>query len=114
MLKYLRMIGIGVVDRRKTFKIVKKFPFSSSRKRMSTVIETLDGKWILYIKGASEFVVDASDYIHDLKTSKLTLLDDDWFDKVERGIETMAQMALRTIGIGFRELDKSTNLENLD
>ena len=38
LLKYLRMIGIGVLDLRKNYHVVKRVPFSSDRKRMSTII----------------------------------------------------------------------------
>lgn len=45
---------------RDKYPIILKYPFSSARKRMSSVIE-LKGQKILFIKGASEIVLRCCD-----------------------------------------------------
>lgn len=54
---------------KKEYEVVHRFPFTSSRKRMSTVIE-YNGRKLLIIKGASELVLKScSDYIDFTGTS---------------------------------------------
>jgi Ca2+-transporting ATPase len=38
-------------------KLLKVFPFSSLKKRMSTIVRLDDGKFRLYVKGAPEFLL---------------------------------------------------------
>jgi len=108
------MIGIDVLEKREEYTIIKRIPFSTGRKRMSTIIETKSGKWVLYIKGASEFVVESSTHLYDFGNSRVQELCNEYLDEVEAGIESMAQMALRTIGIGYRELPINTDLGKPD
>jgi len=103
LLRYFDKCGIDVVQRREAANKIFSAPFSSDRKRMSTIIETKDGKKIIFIKGASEYMLEISNKFQSLQTGEL-------FDKdsvkqaIEDSIESMAKKALRTIGIAYKEI----------
>ena len=40
------------------FKMIKKIPFTSDRKRMSILVEDSDGNYKLYIKGADNVILE--------------------------------------------------------
>ena len=52
ILKYFEKMGVKYEDYRSTYEVKQKFPFSSTRKRMSVVINFNDDAH-LFIKGAS-------------------------------------------------------------
>jgi Ca2+ transporting ATPase len=56
ILKYFAKIGAKYDDYRNRYEIKVKFPFSSSRKRMSVVLNYKENAH-LFIKGASEMVL---------------------------------------------------------
>lgn len=112
MLRYLQMCGVNVVQRRN--QQVKQFQatFSSDRKRMSTIVQLPDGKSYAFIKGASEYMIEISSKFMNLKTENVEDLDGKSRKNLENVIQGMAQKALRTIGIAYKEIDfKNTNLE---
>ena len=53
ILKYIDQNDIDVVEYREKYKRLFSAPFSSDRKRMSTVVE-VDGQAYVFLKGASE------------------------------------------------------------
>src|SRR5688572_24085475 len=57
-------LGVNYDEVRKNIKIVKLYPFSSKKKRMSTVIPSDDG-YRLYCKGASEVILDKCNQVLD-------------------------------------------------
>ena len=87
-----------------------RFPFSSSRKRMSTIIQnaTGDGSYDrrLHIKGASEMVVACCNKYVD-ESGNVTNLDDNTREKVKQIITTYAKNALRTIALAYRDLSEN-------
>jgi P-type Ca2+ transporter type 2B len=56
ILKYFEKMGVDYEEYRNKYEPKIKFPFSSSRKRMSIVVDYQDGMH-LFIKGASEIVL---------------------------------------------------------
>ena len=75
MVKYLLQCGINSVEFKKKHKIINIEEMDSRRKRMSTIIEKTDGKHRLYIKGASEFIVESCDKILDLEKNQVLPLN---------------------------------------
>lgn len=67
LLKYLASLGVDVEAKRREYHIAKRIPFSSNRKRMSTVISTADNQNRLYIKGASELLLSGCTHFHSLE-----------------------------------------------
>ena len=66
LLKYFHLLKHDVVDYRKKEQVIHEGPFSSDRKRMSTIIKLKDGKEYCFMKGASEYMLSVSDKFHSL------------------------------------------------
>jgi len=80
---------------------VAEVPFSSERKRMTTV-HSAEGKKTAYMKGAPEFVLERCSRIFlDGKVQPLTR---EIRDKHHKVTETMALQALRNLGFAYKEL----------
>ena len=84
-----------------------RFPFSSSRKRMSTIIENATGNGgydkRLLIKGASEMILACcSKFVNE--QGQVATLEDVTINKVKAIIDTYAKAALRTIAVAYRDL----------
>lgn len=60
LLKYLSKCGINVLEYRQLGNKIFEASFSSDWKRMSTTVE-IEGKTYVYLKGASEFVLELCD-----------------------------------------------------
>lgn len=84
-----------------------RFPFSSSRKRMSTVIQNATGNGgydkRLLIKGASELILEACTHYMNAE-GEVCPIQDDTRKQVQDIIQQYAKQALRTICIGYRDL----------
>jgi Ca2+ transporting ATPase len=115
LLKYLDRCGLDVLQRRLSGEKVFGAPFSSDRKRMSTIIKAKNGKTYAFIKGASEYMIEVSNKFHSLETGIISDLTSDMNKLLEESIENMAKKALRTIGIAYKEVDLAKlNLETPD
>ena len=84
---------------------INEIPFSSERKRMTTIHELPDGSKIAYMKGAPEIVLEKCTKIQmNGKVHKLT-------DEIRKQIlavnEAMAARALRNLGFAYKKLPKS-------
>ncbi|KAL4441620.1 hypothetical protein ABPG74_021552 [Tetrahymena malaccensis] len=89
------------------------FPFSSARKRMSTVINS-DGKRILLVKGASELVLAACNKFISKKNEEIRKIDEEQLQTMKNAIKSMADNALRTIVLAYKELKDNDDLETKD
>ncbi|KAJ3148000.1 hypothetical protein HDU89_005074 [Geranomyces variabilis] len=118
-------LGYPYAPDRENTHVVDVAPFSSERKRMSTVIEidhnqalesqlqitnapaANNGKrFLIHVKGASEIILRSCDsYIAEDGTIKP--LSDDVRKKFEALIESYAEQALRTIGAAFKPISHS-------
>lgn len=56
ILKLFKKMGFNYLEYREKYAPIKKFPFNSERKRMSTII-SMDGKTYILLKGASEIIL---------------------------------------------------------
>jgi Ca2+-transporting ATPase len=84
-------------------------PFSSERKRMTT-IHTVQGKKIAYMKGAPEIVLEKCSQI--LQNGKVEPLTPEISSKNHKVTEAMALQALRNLGFAYKELPD--NAEQFD
>ena len=84
----------------------KQYPFSSAKKRMTTVARRSDGKYWAYIKGASENVLSQCDRYLD-KDGTVVPLNDSLRSHFDEIIVDMAKQGNRTIGVAFNETDFS-------
>ena len=87
---------------------IGEIPFSSERKRMTTVHLVSGQKKVAFMKGAPEVVLDKCTKIYaDGKVRKITAEDKTQMLKVT---EAMAMQALRNLGFAFRELPESATV----
>jgi P-type Ca2+ transporter type 2C len=81
---------------------IEEFPFSSERKRMTTIHQMEDDKKIACMKGAPEVLIGACTYIlEDNGIRALTATDK---EQIMRVNEEMASDALRVLGFAYREI----------
>ena len=91
--------------------IRRKYPFSSDRKMMSTLVETMvddndedsahSAPFHLYAKGASEIVLEKCTHIIQADGS-LEELDEDDHERLGQVIDSFAERGLRTLSLAFR------------
>jgi len=98
----------SVSEERANAKVLHLIPFDSGRKCMGVVVQLENGKARLYVKGASEIVLEKCTHIirdpsAELSTAPMT---DDNHNTVKRLIESYARNSLRTIGLTYRDFDR--------
>lgn len=99
--------GLDKAQLLKKYTIIKEFPFDSSRKMMSVLVEDDTNRKFILTKGAPDVVIGKCDFI--LTDGKKQLIQDLQRNKVKLEQEKMATQALRTIAVGFKEV-ASTSL----
>ncbi len=86
---------------------INEIPFSSERKRMSTIHDLSRGDKIVYMKGAPEIVLERCTKIYtNGKTHKLT---DEKRKQLLSVNEAMAIQALRNLGFAYKDLPDSAS-----
>ena len=81
---------------------IHEIPFTSERKRMTTVHKDAEGKLIAFMKGAPEVVLSRCTRV--LKDGKTRRLSERERKKILKINEDMANEALRVLGVAFKEL----------
>ncbi len=80
---------------------IEEIPFSSERKRMTTIHQMNDGKRIVFMKGAPEIVLARSPSI--LEDGEVRELNSEKREKILEINQEMAQEALRVLGFAYRD-----------
>jgi Ca2+-transporting ATPase len=102
-------LGMVSVDQeRSNATIVQLIPFDSSRKCMGVVLQLENGHYRLYVKGASEILLEkCSAIIRDpTKEPTSSHMADDNRQTLTDLIDNYASRSLRTIGMVYRDFDK--------
>lgn len=81
---------------------IGEVPFSSERKRMTTIHSTPGGSHVAYVKGAPEIILDLCTHIYE--DGKVKRLTQERREEILRMNEDMASRALRVLGFAYREL----------
>jgi Ca2+-transporting ATPase len=81
---------------------IDEVPFSSERKRMTTIHRSPDGETAAYMKGAPEVVLERCTHI--LENGQEQELASARKDEILRAHEGMAAQALRVLGMAYRRL----------
>ena len=89
-------------DIRKQYPRISEVPFSSERKRMTTVHSTPDGSKIVYSKGAPEVILERCTHIHE--ADKVEKMTEKKKQEIQRVNEEMARDALRVLGIAYQKI----------
>ena len=92
-----------------------RFPFDSDRKRVSTIIENVEGCDYkrLHIKGASEIITACCTHYIDERGEKQSL-SDNMKGEISNLIEKYARNALRTIAVAYKDIQPGQNGERHD
>ena len=85
---------------------VFEVPFSSERKRMTTIHSCKDGKRIAYMKGAPEMVIERCSKI--VLDGKVQLFTKESRAKHFKEVEALALQALRNLAFAYKELPGGT------
>jgi Ca2+-transporting ATPase len=97
--------GIIKTELDKDYPRLQEVPFTSERKRMTTVHKSPEGEVFAYIKGAVELILERSiSILKDGEEIKLTKKEK---DEILKKNEEMANQALRVLAIAYRELPKT-------
>jgi Ca2+-transporting ATPase len=94
--------GIHQAEMRLENPRIEEIPFSSERKRMTTIHQMEDGKKIAFMKGAPEVVLERCTSIAEGNGAE-PLTEKDRV-QILKANEEMAQGALRVLGFAYREL----------
>ena len=112
---------LGWADYQKTreeAEIVQMIPFSSERKAMGVVVKVREGKWRLYLKGASEILTKKcvkhvvvgrpGEQIDESEDGEVETqpIDELAKDNISRTIIFYANQTLRTIAVCYKDLDR--------
>jgi len=94
----------------------KRFPFSSSRKKMSTIVDSHKHGSRMYLKGASEIVLASCSQYLNPKTGEKTVITDEKKNSFLGIIKVYADLALRTICLAYKDIspDDSENWKAKD
>jgi Ca2+-transporting ATPase len=97
-----------IAEERANAKTLHLIPFDSGRKCMGVVVQLDNGKARLYVKGASEIMLDKCTQILRDPSSGLAsaTLNEDNRETIKKLIETYARNSLRTIGLIYRDFDR--------
>jgi Ca2+-transporting ATPase len=101
--------GIHPIETRLKNPRIEEIPFSSDRKRMSTIHSMEDGKRVAFTKGAPEIVLERCSLTLDTGGTKAMTAEEK--TKLLKVNEEMAQDALRVLAVAYRELPQGTACE---
>jgi P-type Ca2+ transporter type 2B len=114
ILKYmLNNCGVNAVEVRSSYPKVFMEPFTSDRKRMSTILTTKNGN-IMLLKGASELIARSCESVIDLRSGKMYTYDAQMRGIVNDAITSFARNALRTIGLAYKFVPANIDVESKD
>ncbi|TVY75650.1 Calcium-transporting ATPase [Lachnellula suecica] len=102
-------LGMASVDQeRSQVKVVQLIPFDSGRKCMGVVVQLDNGRYRLYVKGASEILLEkCTSIIRDpTKEPASSAMTTDNRQTLLNLIENYANRSLRTIAMVYRDFDR--------
>jgi P-type Ca2+ transporter type 2C len=102
-------LGMGPVqEEHANAKIAQVVPFDSARKCMASIVKLDDGRYRMYVKGASEILLEKCDKIIRDPSADIsdTILTKDNHEALSRIISTYASRSLRTIALLYRDFEQ--------
>jgi Ca2+-transporting ATPase len=94
--------GINKENLESTYPRLQEIPFTSERKRMTTVHKSPEGKVFVYVKGAVEAILERSK--HSLNDGQIETLSTNLRTKILKTNEDLANQALRVLAVAYKEL----------
>lgn len=101
IVRYMKLCGTNVLKVRKKFDVLDEEPFSSTRKRMSTLIKDSEGRKLMLIKGASELILEGCNSLVSLESGEIKQMDQAVREEITEAITKFAEQSLRTIGVAY-------------
>jgi len=98
--------GLQIHETRSAHPRIEEVPFSSERKRMTTVHKMDDSRRMAFMKGAPEIVLEKCTSV--LEGDEITELTPEKRAQILGANEEMAQDALRVLAMAYRELEKDS------
>lgn len=98
--------GIHQVEMKKTYQRIHEIPFSSERKRMTTVHLTPSGRYA-YSKGAPEVILDSCTCVY--RDKQEIDLGSDERGEILKVVHSMAGNALRVMAVAYKPVPKDSN-----
>lgn len=95
LLLWLHKNGINYTQLKNDAITLNEVPFSTERKYMASVVKSVTGKKILYVKGAPEIVLNMCNSISGDKTK----------DNVNEQLLAYQRQAMRTLGFAYQIID---------
>ena len=95
--------GLDLDELRAMYPRIGEVPFTSERKRMTTVHKTPEGAVHAYMKGAPEIVLEKCDYVWDVGGPR-PITDEDR-RRILAVNEEMARQALRILAVAYKPLE---------
>lgn len=103
LLELAYKLGYDFKELRKKDHIVRAFPFSSLRKRMTSLYKVKD-KTYVFTKGAPEYLIPSVTHFID-RNGKVAKITTQFSKQVLQTVSEFASESLRTILITYRELE---------
>jgi len=97
--------GMAKTGLDKAYSRLQEVPFTSERKRMTTVHKSPEGELFSYVKGAVELILERSGHI--VKDGKSIKLSKKEKEQILKTNEEMAIQALRVLAVAYKELPKT-------
>jgi len=98
--------GLKIHETRSAHPRIEEVPFSSERKRMTTVHKMDDSRRMAFMKGAPEVVLEKC--ISVMEGDEITELTPEKRAQILGANEEMARDALRILAVAYRELEKDS------
>lgn len=112
MVKYALDHDMDVKGQLQLFPRVNEVPFDSDRKLMSTIHELEDGRFIVFVKGAPDKLIQRTDQIlTEGQTRAITQADQDEILEVN---DQLARQALRVLAGAYKIIDQIPNEVSTD
>lgn len=111
LLLWLKEQGANYMEYREKSEMVEQLTFSTERKYMASAVRSvLDGKIILYVKGAPEIVFGKCSHV---RTAEGSIPAAGFRQTVEEQLLAYQNQAMRTLGFAYKILD-SAQIDNIE
>lgn len=95
LLLWLDREGVAIDEVASEAKVVAQIPFSTERKYMATIVQSPEGSFILYVKGAPEMVLGLSSQVEGAIDRQ----------SIEAELVKYQSQAMRTLGFAYQRLE---------
>jgi magnesium-transporting ATPase (P-type) len=101
LLSFAARAGLDVDKTKELFPLIKRFPFESVRKRMSSLHQITPDKVRAFVKGSPKEILNLSTFI--VHEDKIVLLGDNDREQIMCSLDTFAESGLRVLALAYRD-----------